>query len=235
MDQSAKCLKYLGYNRACDVFFGVFMVSWVLARHVAYLMVCYSVWRDTTMVMGDRCWRDTARGIDGPLPKPSGLMYIAEPLWDSEAIVCFDESVKWGFLSVLLMLQGITLVWLMAIFRVAVKVIRGTGAEDTRSDDEEGETEELDQQEYSDGRTKANVVEAAIANHGGKMSYNDDAENDDDQPIEEEVGVEDIDLKGWGRRSGVKRQASSSTGVSLPGHSDRKELLGRIGCEKQVD
>ncbi|EJT70990.1 hypothetical protein GGTG_12011 [Gaeumannomyces tritici R3-111a-1] len=231
---SAKCLKYLGYNRACDVFFGLFMVSWVLARHVAYLMVCYSVYRDASIEMGGQCWRDTPRGRDGPLPKPNGFIYMVEPLWDPEAIVCFDQSVKWGFLSVLLMLQGITLVWLMAIFRVAVKVIRGTGAEDTRSDDEE-ETEEQDQNEYADDRTRANAVEAAIANHGGKVSRNDEAENDDDQPIEEEVGVEDIDLKGWGRRSGVKRQASSSTGVSLPGHSDRKELLGRIGCEKHVD
>ena len=54
------------------------------------------------------------------------------------------------------------------------------------------------------------------------------------RPLEEEVGVEALDLKGWERRAGVRRPASAS-GVSLPGHSDRKELLGRIGCEKQVD
>ena len=51
---------------------------------------------------------------------------------------------------------------------------------------------------------------------------------------EEEVGAESLDLKNWERRTGIKRQASSS-GVRLPGHSDRKELLGRIGCEKQVE
>ena len=56
------------------------------------------------------------------------------------------------------------------------------------------------------------------------------------QPLEEEVGVEAIDLKGWERRSSAKRAATSSSGVSLPGHSsDRKELLNRIGCEKQID
>ncbi|KAK8062043.1 sphingosine n-acyltransferase lac1 [Apiospora phragmitis] len=59
-------------------------------------------------------------------------------------------------------------------------------------------------------------------------------EYEEAQPLEEEVGVEAIDLKNWERRTGVKR-ASSSSGVSLPGHSDRKELLGRIGCEKQVE
>ena len=61
-----------------------------------------------------------------------------------------------------------------------------------------------------------------------------DYEYEEAQPFEEEVGVEAIDLKNWERRTGVKRTATSS-GVSLPGHSDRKELLGRIGCEKQVD
>lgn len=59
-------------------------------------------------------------------------------------------------------------------------------------------------------------------------------EYEEAQPLEEEVGVEAIDLKGWERRTGVKRAANSSS-VSLPGHSDRKELLNRIGCEKQID
>jgi acyl-CoA-dependent ceramide synthase len=56
------------------------------------------------------------------------------------------------------------------------------------------------------------------------------------QPFEEEVGVEALDLKGWERRTSDKRTAaSSSSGVSLPVHSHAKELLNRIGCEKQID
>ncbi len=62
----------------------------------------------------------------------------------------------------------------------------------------------------------------------------DEFEYGEAQPLEEEVGGEAIDLKEWERRTDVKRTASSS-GVSLPGHSDRKELLNRIGCEKQID
>jgi acyl-CoA-dependent ceramide synthase len=92
------------------------------------------------------------------------------------------------------------------IVRVIIKVLKGGDAEDVRSDDEGGEEEE-EEDEF--------VYEEA-------------------QPLEEEVGVEELDLRNWERRSGVRKQASSS-GVSLPGHSDRKELLGRIGCEKQVD
>ena len=52
------------------------------------------------------------------------------------------------------------------------------------------------------------------------------------QPYEEEVGVEEINLAGWERRSGMKRGASSS-GVTFS--STRKELLNRVGCEKQIE
>ncbi len=91
------------------------------------------------------------------------------------------------------------------IVRVAMNVLRGHAAEDVRSDDEGGEEEEEDEYIYEEA-----------------------------EALREEVGVEALDLKNWERRHGVKIQSSSS-GVSLPGHSDRKELLGRIGCEKQVE
>ena len=57
---------------------------------------------------------------------------------------------------------------------------------------------------------------------------------DESNPIEEEVGAEDIDFEHWERRTGIKK-ATGSTSISLPGHSDRKEILNRIGCEKQID
>jgi len=48
--------------------------------------------------------------------------------------------------------------------------------------------------------------------------------------FEEEVGVEAINLKGNKYRKGA-----AASGVSLPGdRSDRKDLLGRIGCDKPV-
>ncbi|TLS21729.1 uncharacterized protein PpBr36_09496 [Pyricularia pennisetigena] len=229
---AAKLLKYTGFDTACDVFFGLFMLSWVIARHFVYLTVCWSIYKETDRVIPKGCFRGPGDKIEGPFPVPTerGLIYILEPLVSNDALVCFSEPVKWGFLASLLFLQAILLVWLVAIFRVAVKVLRGTGAEDTRSDDEEDEEDiEADGMTYQ--KTGATLTDA-VAGRGGKTTRSDD---DNDEPIEEEVGVEDIDFKGWGRRSGIKRQASSATGVSLPGHSDRKELLGRIGCEKQVE
>ncbi|KAI2637849.1 longevity assurance proteins LAG1/LAC1 [Hypomontagnella submonticulosa] len=201
----AKCLKYLGFSKLCDATFVVFMVSWFLARHVFYLMTCYSIYKDLPVIVPPGCFKGPSSNLTGPFPMPDGWSHFIEPFSEFEGTVCFDDRIRWWFLYCLLGLQAITIVWFFMIIQVAIRVIKGVGADDTRSDDEEEEGEEDEEFEYEEA-----------------------------QPLEEEVGVESIDLKGWERRTGVKRGASSS-GVSLPGHSDRKELLGRIGCEKQVD
>ncbi|KAG6000130.1 hypothetical protein E4U21_005806 [Claviceps maximensis] len=200
---AAKCLKYAGYNAICDIVFGVFMLSWFIARHILYLMVCWSVYAHTAEVMTLGCYRGSNDHIVGPEAPPPGVMWVIEPFFNSTGWICNTDIVKWCFLTPLLLLQGITIYWFTMIMRVAMKVIRGDGAEDSRSDHESVDEED----EY--------VYEEA-------------------EPVEEEVDADEIDLRSWERRTGVRRQASSS-GVSLPGHSDRKELLGRIGCEKQVD
>lgn len=177
------------------------MLSWFLARHVFYVMVCWSVYADTLVVMPLGCFRGSKANLIGPEPTPPGYSYMLEPFFNPTGRVCYNSTVRWAFLGPLLVLQVITIVWFTMIVRVAMKVLRGDGAEDSRSDDEGEEEEE-------------------------EFIY--------EEALEEEVGVEDIDFKNWERRTGVKRQGASS-GVSLPGHSDRKELLGRIGCEKQVE
>ena len=217
LSQAAKCLKYLGYNKLCDVMFGIFMVSWLIARHILYVMVCYSVWAHTPKIMPTGCFKGPAHALVGPLEPPAnkGIIYLLDPLWDSDALVCYNKTVKWSFLSLLLILQALTIMWFSLIIRVAIKVLRGDGAEDSRSDDEGGEEEEGNEDEEEEDEF---VYEEA-------------------QPLEEEVGVEEIDLKNWERRTGAKKRTgvvASTTAVSIPGHSDRKELLGRIGCEKQV-
>lgn len=106
-------------------------------------------------------------------------------------------------------LQVLTVLWLVMIIKVAVRVMQGESADDVRSDDEAGGEEEEEEEEEGD--------------------------DEKDVAYAEEVGVDEINLRGWERRSGVRKRTGAS-GVSLSGHhSDRKELLGRIGCEKQVD
>lgn len=179
------------------------MVSWVVFRHIFYPLACWSVYHHTPDIMTTGCFKGPAGNIQGPFPVPEGRRYLVEPFFDSEGLVCYNESIKWGFLVPLLALQVLTIAWFVLVIRVALKVLRGGNAEEVRSDDEGDDVEE---DEY--------IYEEA--------------------PLEAEVGVEDLDLKNWERRTGAKRHSSTS-GVSLPGHSDRKELLGRIGCEKQVE
>lgn len=179
------------------------MLSWFALRHVCFIMVCYSIYAHTPEIIGDNCYIGTNANLTGPFPLPTDSNYfLLEPFLNASGRVCHNKTVKWAFLTPLILLQLILVIWLTMILRVAIKVIRGDGAEDNRSDDEcEGEEEF--------------VYEEA-------------------EPLQEDVGVEALDLKGWEKRHNIKREASSS-GVSLPGHSDRKELLGRIGCEKQVE
>ena len=179
------------------------MLTWVGARHVWYVMVCWSIYDHTPHIMPTGCFSGSNENLTGPKAPPPGYYYLIEPFFNSTGNVCYDENVKWAFLTPLLMLQAITIVWLFMIFRVAIRVIRGQGSDDPRSDEEEEEEEEIEYEEA--------------------------------ELLEEDVGAEEIDFQNWERRSGHKRQAGVSSGVSLPGHSDRKELLGRIGCEKQVE
>lgn len=193
------------------------MVSWVLARHVFYLTVCWSIYAHTPEIMTVGCYSGPAHNLTGPHPPPAGWGYLLEPLYNPEGNVCYTPTVKWTFLGFLLGLQFLTLLWLVLIVKVAVRVIRGTGADDVRSDDEAAEEQEQVEQHH---------VEEKEEEEGEDVVY------------AQEVGADEIDFKGWNKRSGNKKRNGGATtsGVSLPGHhSDRKELLGRIGCEKQVD
>lgn len=200
-------MKYLGYTLLCDIAFGFFLVAWIFFRHIAYFMVCWSIYAHTPEIMPRGCFKGSNTNLTGPIDPPPGWKHLIEPFYDPTGHVCYTEGVKYAFLTPLILLQLITIFWFTLIMRVAVKVITGKGAEDSRSDDEDAGEEEEEEEEF--------VYEEAEA-------------------LKEEVGVEGLDFKNWERRHGHKIQGNSS-GVSLPGHSDRKELLGRIGCEKQVD
>ncbi|KAI0521913.1 longevity-assurance protein [Xylaria bambusicola] len=205
----AKCLKCLGFTTICDVIFGIFMVTWLVTRHIFYLMVCWSVYRDSPRHMPTSCYDGPADNLRGPFPAPEGRSYLLEPFRNPGGIVCMTEGIRIGFLSYLLVLQAIMIPWSAAIVRVAIQVLRGDNAEDVRSDDEEEEEVEEDE--------KVGFENA----QGG---------------IEEEVGAEVIDFDAWKRRSGVKQQHTGrSSGASISRHSDRKELLNRIGCERQIE
>lgn len=217
-------LKYLHFQFACDFAFAVFMITWFVARHVLYLMVFYSAYEDTKERMPYACFGKKGEIVEAPSTSDSFVQLI-QPFRDPEGIICFNPKVKWTFLGMLLALQAITLIWFGMILKVAWRILKGGIAEDSRSEDEQEEEEEVEVQAKEESRN--GFIEIS--------SY-----------VEEEVGVEAINFKG--RRTigpsaikTTKRKYRKSTGsatagmITLAGHSsDRKELLGRIGCEKTI-
>ncbi|KAI0179801.1 longevity-assurance protein [Hypoxylon sp. FL1284] len=204
----AKCLKCLGFTTICDVVFGMFMVTWLVTRHVFYLMVCWSIHYDLSRLVPVPCFSGTAGDVQGPFPVPDGWSYLLEPFFKPGGAVCMSNGTRNGFLAYLLLLEVVIAVWSAAIVQVTIQVLRGGNAEDIRSDDEE----EVEEKEQGEEESEPLVS----------------------QVIEEEVGVDSINFEAWKRRTGSPG-AAKSTGISLRGRSDRKEFLDRIGCEKQID
>ncbi|KAH6718484.1 TLC domain-containing protein [Leptodontidium sp. MPI-SDFR-AT-0119] len=211
----AKCLKYMGFTTVCDVLFGIFMTVWFATRHVIFCMICYSIWADIPATIDYGCYSGRTGSIKGPFPPPDRFGHLFDPFRNPEGVVCFNHKIKWGFLSALLFLQFLTVVWFSMIVKVAIRVLKGGDADDVRSDDEGDDEEELLDEKIVSTIEQIDEMELP--------------------PYEEEVGVESINLKGRNFNTNrYKKTSSSASGVSLPGHSDRKELLGRIGCDKGV-
>ncbi|KAF4442457.1 hypothetical protein F53441_11743 [Fusarium austroafricanum] len=139
----AKCLKYMKLQALCDFMFGIFVVSWVVCRHIAFPMVCWSVYAHSLAITGPTCWVGSGKNPIGPETVPrNGFFYLAEPLIYTNGRVCYDFTIKTLFLSGLLFLQGLMFFWLVMIVKLVIRVLRGGNAEDTRSDNEEEEYEE---------------------------------------------------------------------------------------------
>jgi len=153
---------------------------------------------------------------------------ILQTYLDPQGPVCWNSRTQWSFLGLLLALQVITLIWFAMIVKVAWKVVNGHPADDERSDDEgEEEEEEIEVEEFIEPRPAPASPAKAKANMEGL-------------PVEEEVGVESLTfvrrsspgVLSYKRSSSGRGGSSRTSGISIPGHGDRKELLGRIGCDK---
>lgn len=213
-------LKYGGYQTACDIAFGVFIVTWFVARHVFYIFVCWSIWAHVAnTVMPYGCY-DSVTGAklssDGGHEIMSNVLHAYVNNGDQ---VCFNPQIRFAFLGLLLGLQAITILWFGMICRVAYRVLSGQGADDTRSDDE-GEDEAESEDSHVDQRDQ-------IKDFSQKQPELDVRS----KPVEEDVGVEELRFS---KRQSPRRKKNKSraSGISIPGHADRKELLGRIGCDK---
>ncbi|POS83015.1 hypothetical protein EPUL_005895 [Erysiphe pulchra] len=203
----AKCLKYLGYTTLCDFTFGLFMLIWFVTRHILYVTIMWSVYVDSSKNIPYGCYYGNAKNLTGPYSLPDRFNYILRPFYDPDGPICHSKTIVSGFLSTLFFLQVIILLWFWMIVQVAIRVLRGGQADDSRSDDEE-------------------IVDEKVVLESNEM----------DVCLRQEPNVESINLKGKifsvGRSRYIGKGSCHATGVSLPGHKDPKDLLGRIGCDK---
>ena len=188
------------------------MIVWFVSRHILYLQVCYSIYADIPRIITYGCYQGSTSNLQGPIPAPDTFSHLTMPFRDPEGIICWNDQIKWIFLGMLLALQAILLVWFGMICNVAWKVVNGKGAEDTRSDDEQ--SEEYEEIEDFPENTAAEMMQ--LKEHYIEM-----------EPVEEEVGVEALHALSGARRM-RKGESAATSGVTL----NRKELLGRIGCDK---
>lgn len=212
---AAKLLKYLRFQTACDIMFGVFMVTWFVTRHILYLSVLYSIHYHVPEEIRYGCFRGSTQHLEGPLPVPDGFEKWTMPFRDPEGLICFTDSVRVGFASMLAVLQCILCMWFVLIVRMAYKVVAGQGADDSRSDDEDDEEDEV----YVAEEKKELIASVHPSAEPKPL-------------VEKDVLSADYGPHSGSRRSTRRKEGGQSSGINVLGSADRKELLGRIGCDK---
>lgn len=198
--QTAKILKYFKFESSCSVAFGVFMAVWLVSRHLFYPLLCWSIYKNVPSEMAYGCYSGTTAEMISTDGYPDQFTYLFYPFLNIDGPICMNRTIKWIFLSLLLALQGLSIIWFTMIVRVAVGVLRTGNAEDTRSDDEDEEVES------AAGKDVPNSTPA----------------------------VADGSSAEWRRANGsaTPARARGRGRVRLGEQSDRKALLGRIGCDK---
>lgn len=182
-----------------------------MARHGIYVYLCWAIYRDVPRVMPFACYSGATEELETNSSKLNTRWRYAEPFFDQKGTICLDSSVKSVFLGLLLMLQVLSIVWFGMIIKVALSMVKGGGANDTRSSDEDEEDEEeekeLLEEEFEHKETFLN----------GKASHPSSSKartSGSDAPAPRQNG---LFQRGTGR-------------IRVPGSRDRKELIGRVGC-----
>ncbi|KAJ5542048.1 hypothetical protein N7535_004466 [Penicillium sp. DV-2018c] len=205
---TAKILKYSKFENACNVAFGVFMATWLITRHIIYPFVCWSVYIDIPAMISYGCYSGST-GEHLSTEIPNSFTYMLAPYLNLENPICFSPVIKYMFLSLLLIIEGLSIVWFSMIARVAYGVVCGRNAEDSRSD-EEDEAEEVE------GQATNQVPAHLVANDGATIDSTE---------------TETVPTLGRRRSNGTAPRVRGRGRVPFD-PSERKALLGRIGCEK---
>ena len=222
----AKILRYLSLQTACDIAFALFVIFWFAARHVAYLCICWSIYAHVNVVTMPYGLYSTQTGAK--LSDNGGtniLDNLLQPILHPHAeTVGFNAEIRFLFLGLLLALQCITIAWFIMICRVVARVLRGEGADDSRSDDEgDAEAGEADLEADGDLPAQPSAPIHAIPEVEKPAAQRQ-------RFIEVESTSEMYQPKRMGsngQQSKRKSKGGISSGLNLGEH---KEILNRIGC-----
>lgn len=122
--------RYLSLSTLCDLTFVVFLISWFITRQVGLFLVIRT------------SYLDAPRFIPFEWAPKQGLF--------------LTYRVYIGFVAMLSILWILATAWFYMACNVAIRVVRGMGAEDSRSDDEdESEEDALEQVPESVGTSTA--------------------------------------------------------------------------------
>jgi len=213
----------MGYKTLPDIVFGIFVVTWLVTRHVFYGMVCWSIYAHAPTSMAPGCYLSDGTIIEKNSTEEFHALggnniwpNLVKAYTDREGPICWNPSMRFGFLALLLALQFILLLWFTMIIKVVYKVVSGQGADDVRSEDECDDDDEIEEE-----------VEIE------RSTFPTDTMNPERSLVEQEVGVEALNFSRKNYKRSQNRSSNGrASGISIPGHGDRKELLGRIGCDK---
>jgi acyl-CoA-dependent ceramide synthase len=177
-----------------DIVFGIFMLSWFLARHVFYILNMYHIWVHMPETINIGCYHGPQDNlVANPTPLPEqGWLHMLEAFLNPSGTICYNNSILWGFLGALGFLQVLTVFWFFLILQVALRVVKGIGADDIRSDNEGGDKEGME-----------------VGEVGAERSEFDGAQT-------LEFSVDAGKMKTWKRRTGFQGTASTS-GVGFSG------------------
>ncbi|KAJ1956952.1 Sphingosine N-acyltransferase lag1 [Dispira parvispora] len=106
----AKVLRYIKMQLLCDILFGVFVIVWIITRHIIYGIIVYSIYDESVVLLH-------------AAPENPEEFYYSYP-------------GRAYFLTLLISLQFIIIYWFVLIIRVITRVISGREAIDNRSSDD---------------------------------------------------------------------------------------------------
>ncbi|KAH9219895.1 protein transporter of the TRAM superfamily, partial [Leptodontidium sp. 2 PMI_412] len=221
----AKLLRYLRYEMACNIAFGVFVVSWFITRHVLFLQLLWNTYKDVpgerTMLYG--CYNGaTSQRIQHIPAQPDYFSHLLWPFQDLEGVICLNSEVKYIFLGMLFLLHTLSSIWFVMILKVIAGIFSGKSAEDIRSDDEGGQQEESPIENLNPCTGVGSSTPAS--RFGSSLDQLNPCTGDGKEVNDTLMEASNMS----------KRPEPATARRRLIVAENRKELLSRIGCEKPI-